>query len=268
MTFAETVAAAVKEFAERGFTSEEQLAEWMMRLRQAAAATFTPRAEMERMLREALRSVYDRLVERAGILKMHPGVSRFTLANVKPHLRAELDRRIMASASLIKLNRDETIELTLRRFAGWATSIPAGGTPEAKRAPAEDVKKALRQLPFRERRVLIDQGHKLNASISAVLAQDSGAIAAIWHSHWRQANYQYRPDHKTRDGKVYLMRDSWAHRAGLVKRGDVGYFDEVTQPAEEPFCRCFVTYLLHLRQLPDDMLTAKGRLALNTARSA
>jgi hypothetical protein len=269
LTFSETVAAAVKEFAERGFTSEDQLNEWMQRLRQAAEAAATSRSRMEEMLRGALRAVFDRLVERGGVLRTHPGIGRFTLANIKPKLHAELTRRILASAQLIKLNRDETIELTLRRFAGWATSQPAGGSAEPERAKAAaDVKKAMQSLSFRERRVLTDQGAKLNASINAVLAADGGAIAARWLSHWRQPNYQYREDHKERDGHVYLVRDSWAHRAGLVKRGDVGYVDEVTQPAEEPFCRCQWVFQYHLRQLPPDMLTARGQEELKKVRAA
>lgn len=53
-SFSETVAEAVREFAERGFTSEDQLRDWMMKLKAAAEASFTPRPEMERMLRDAL----------------------------------------------------------------------------------------------------------------------------------------------------------------------------------------------------------------------
>jgi hypothetical protein len=265
-TFSETVNEAIREFSEKGFQSEIDLQEWMQKLRQAAEADMTPRWRMEEMLAQAMRAIYDRLVERAGMLTSHPGASRFTLSQVKPKLRDDLNRRILASAQLIRLNRNEVIEKTLRRFAGWATSIPKGGSSEGRREPVEDIKKALRGLPFVERRVLVDQGAKLNSSISATLAMDGGAIAAKWHSHWRQANYDYREDHKERDGKVYLVRGSWAHKAGLVKRGDVGYSDEVTQPAEEVYCRCRWIYLYHLRQLPDSMITDRGRVALRAAK--
>jgi hypothetical protein len=175
----------------------------------------------------------------------------------------------MASANLIKLNREKAIQSTLQRFSGWATSIPAGGSnvqdkPEVK----SDVSKSLKQLPFEERRVAIDQGHKLISAINDIVAQDGGAIAAVWHSNWRQQNYNYREDHRERDRKVYLIRDSWAHKAGLVKPGKVGYTDEITQPAEEPMCRCFYLFVYSLEDLPADMLTEKGREEIARVREA
>lgn len=259
MTFHEVVAAAIRDFAEHGYDSEDRLAYWTAQIRAAAEAQMASRQRMEEMLRDAMRAIYVRLVERQGVLKTLPGVDRFTLQRVVPRLRAELDRRIMASASLIKLNRDEAIEKTLRRFSGWATSLPAGGSAEPeKRQAAEDVKKALRQLPFAERRVLIDQGHKLTASINSVVAVGGGAIAARWFSHYRQSGYHYREDHKERDGRVYLIRDSWAAEKGLVKPGEAGYTDQITEPGEEISCRCRYVYLFNLRDLPRDMLTALG----------
>src|SRR5271156_1550261 len=225
MTFAETVREAVRQFAERGFTSEAELNDWMARLRRSAEATMTSRARMEEMLRDALKAVYKRLVEQNGVFRFHPGISRFTLAQVKPKLHVELTRRILASANLIKLNREDMIASTLRRFAGWATSIPAGGSETtSKRDAAADISKALQALPFVERRVLVDQGHKLNASINSVLATDGGAIAARWQHH--HVTYP-RPVHLARDGKVFLVRDSWAQKRGFVKRGSNGYTDEI-----------------------------------------
>jgi len=128
------------------------------------------------------------------------------------------------------------------------------------------VTKALRSLPFEERRVAIDQGHKMLSSLSATIAEGGNALAGRWFSHWRQLNYDYRPDHKEQDGKVYLIRDSWAHAQGLVKPGEAGYLDEITQAGEEVYCRCAVTYLYALRALPPEMLTKKGHAALAEAR--
>lgn len=268
MTFSETVSAAIKDFSEHGYHSEQQLEFWMAQIRLAAEHAATSRRQMEQMLQDALRAVYQRLVERQGVLKTQRGVDRFVLARLAPRLRAELDRRIMSSAQLIKLNREDMITKTLRRFSGWATSIPKGGSAEpALRATAADVKKAIKALPFLERRVLIDQGHKLVASINAVVAKGGGAIAGRWRSHWRQANYDYREDHKERDQRVYLIRNSWASDAGLVKPGKMGYTDDITQPGEEVYCRCFYEYIFHLRDLPDDMVTVKGREALQQVRA-
>jgi hypothetical protein len=158
---------------------------------------------------------------------------------------------------------------TLRRFVGWMTSIPETDRVKIKRAKVrETLGKPLASLPWAERRVMIDQGHKLASSINATIAQGGGAIAARWHSHWRQENYDYREEHKARDGKVYMIRDSWAVKQGLVRKGDNPWSDEITQPAEEPFCRCTFVYVYYLTQLPPDCLTDKGRVALDAARAA
>ena len=173
----------------------------------------------------------------------------------------------MASAQLIKLNRQQSIAKTLQRFSGWATSIPAGGSKAVDKPEVrDDLKKALRSLPYEERRVAIDQGHKLVATINDLVAVEGGAIAGEWHSNFRQPGYDARPDHKERDGGVYLIRGNWASAQGLVKPGPAGWSDSITQPAEEPFCRCQFHYIYSLRRLPEGMLTAKGRAALQTAQ--
>jgi hypothetical protein len=51
-----------------------------------------------------------------------------------------------------------------------------------------------------------------------------------------------------------------------VKPGPAGYLDEITQPGEEVFCRCYVTYLYNLRSIPDYMLTQKGSKFLESMK--
>lgn len=236
-TYYEVLSDAIDDLDEHGYDSAERVAYWQMRIKEAAERAMGSAADMERMLRDAMIAIYRRQVEKGGVLRTHQGIGRFTLERVRPQLRAELDRRILAAADLIRLNRKEAIEKTLRRFAGFSTSIPKGGAAPGQGTKAKaDCRKALKQLPFVERRVLIDQGHKLNASISEVLANDGGALGGYWVSHFRQAGYDYREDHKERDGKFYLVKDSWAIQQGLIKKGSHEYIEDVTRPAEEPFC--------------------------------
>ena len=129
------------------------------------------------------------------------------------------------------------------------------------------IRKSLAQLPFEERRVLIDQGHKLSASLSEILALEGGAIAGEWHSQWRRAGYNYREDHKERDMQVYTIRNNWAMQKGLMKAGPCGYTDDITAAGEEVFCRCSIRYLYNIRDLPETMLTAKGAAALKEVRN-
>jgi len=267
-TLYEVITEAVADITAHGFDSQRRVDMWMERIEAAAKRTMTSPDRLDQLLRETMKGLYSRLVEGGRIARMHPGVSTFTLRQVKPKLRAELERRIMTSADLIKLNREQSIAKTLQRFQGWATSVPAGGSRVTdKRETKYDVGKALKQLPFEERRVIIDQGHKLTASINDVIAKDGGAIAAIWNSHAGELGYNFRPEHKKRQGKVYLIRDSWAHKKGLVKPGPAGYADEYEQPAELPFCRCYFQYLYSVRKLPEDMVTQKGREAMEAARA-
>lgn len=267
-TFNEVLEEALKDFEEHGYDSPERLEYWERLLAQAAKDSLTPPEQMERMLREALAAVYKREVEKGGVLKMHPGIARWQLDRVKPRLRDLLDARIMASAQLIKINRAQEIGKTMQRFAGYVTSIPPGGAAKANtREQAKEIRKSLSGLSFRERRVMVDQGHKLLANVSQTIAEGGGAIAGVWRSHWRQSNYDYREDHKDRDGVFYLVRGSWAQEKGFVKPAGHQYVDQITQPGEEVFCRCFYRWVYNLRDMPKEMVTQKGWDELKRVRA-
>ena len=257
--FQQVLRDAVADVSTRGYVSAEQIDFWRGLLRNAAERETPSEAQIDAMMRDAMGAIFRHEIDNARIVRRVPGVSRYSLAMVRPQLRGELDRRIMASADLIKLRRKDAIEKTLARFAGWSTSIPTGGAGEVdKRETKEAIGKGVAQFRFEQRRVAIDQGHKLVSNVAHIVALDSGAIAGIWHSHWRQAGYAARPDHKARDERVYAVRDSWAIRDGLMNKG-AGYLDDMTAAGEEPFCRCFVEYITSPRRLPDTMLTRKGQ---------
>lgn len=274
-TFTRTVREAVKFFLRNGYTSRQELEQWQAIIRQAAESETDD--DYMSMVSDRLRKTYDLQVSKAGALERHKGISRFTLNYMEPKLRSELDRRILASADLIKLNRTAAINKTVQRFSGWATSIPVqdyvgGGLSASSRsgivANAQHIQKSAEQVDYEARRVMIDQSHKLIANIDNIIATGNNAIAAEWHSHWRQPGYDYREDHKERDKLIYLIRGNWAQKNGYVKAGPAGYLDEITQPGEEVFCRCYVTYLYNLRSIPEDMLTQKGRKFLESMKAA
>ncbi len=264
-TFHGLLREAVRYFAVHGYEDAQALAEWVMRLRGAAEREAGSSALSEQAIRKALGAYYERAVSLARLRKHHPGVSRFTVDLVRPEMRRELDRRILASVDLIRINRDRAIEQTLQRFSGWVSSVPVGGSKVVdKLETVAHIAKPVAQVKYEARRLSIDQGHKLLAAIDAVIGEQSGAIAMEWHSHWRQAGYDYREDHKERDGKIYAIRDSWAVKAGLINKG-AGWSDAMTQPAEEVFCRCNAYYINMLDDLPDSMLTEKGRRYMRKA---
>lgn len=265
-SFFEVITEAINDIVEHGFDTQKRVDDWMMKIKQAALDSLIPQQRMEEAIAAAMQNIYKRQVINGGLLKNNPGISRFKLEMLKPKLRNELDRRIMANAQIIKLNREQAIQTTLRRFAGWSTSIPAGGSDVIDKSETKkSIRKSLASLPFEERRVAIDQGHKFLAALNGVVATHSGAIAAVWHSRWRNPGYRYRKDHKERDERVYAIRGNWAMEKGLMRSGPAGYTDEITQPGEEVFCSCQYVYVYNLTSLPEEMLTEKGKREIEKA---
>jgi hypothetical protein len=266
-TFHEVLTAAVRDISENGYDDPVRLDEWLKRLRYAAIADLPSPEEIQTRMQQAMQTVFNRTFTPSSIMKYHPGVPRFTVERLKPFARAELDRRILASTKLIKLNREQAVEKMLQRAAGWATSIPDQGSRIVDKIDIkEHIAKPIQQIKYEARRVSIDQGAKLVAAINEVVAQQNGVIAYRWRSHWRRPGYDYRPDHKERDQQIYLVRNSWAKDQGLVKTGAAGYYDDITAAAQEPFCQCYVVAIYALRELPPEMLTVKGQKLLEETR--
>ena len=255
-TFSDVLRRAIADFEEHGFDSEDRLEKWQTQL---LLSDFRHSAITSENLKRTLTSIYNAQVTNGGLLKVHKmPVWKFNMIGTK--LQNELQRRIMASAQLIKMNREDMVQKTLKRFSGWATSVPIGGSKAVeKRETTEAIKKSLKALPYEERRVMIDQAAKFKASLSNIVATESGAIAGMWKSRFRAPGYDYRPDHKERDGHIFVLRGNWALEKGLMKLDGRQYTDEITMPAEEVFCQCRYKYMYNLRELPDEMLTEKGR---------
>ncbi len=254
---------AIRYFGEAGYTEASMLMYWVQRIRSALEER--KGKPTSNMVQASMDAAYRKAIRTAP--KYHPGVAKFGIEQVQPRLRTLLQSRILASADLIKLNREQAMETTLRRFSGWASSQPPGGAPVDAREVKTHIAKTMQQSSYEERRMLIDQGHKLSAAINQTIAEGNGAIAAEWN-HVHSKNYDARPEHVARDGRIYLIRDSWAHEKGLVKPGKNGYTDEITQPAYEPYCRCTYHYYYALSKLPPDMLTNKGRDLLEQPRAS
>lgn len=251
---------AIKDLSEHGFDREDRIKMWSDRLRRASEAMFA-RHHLEGHLRDALQSIYRRMIERGEITRYHYGVSRFTIQQLEPKLRAELNRRIFAATDLIKLRRTEATASTLSRFQAWATSINPGGTRAIDKVDTKNaIYKSLSQLDYVDRRLRIDQGYKLISSLNDIIAENNGAIAAEWNSHGKaDRSYNARKDHLRRHGKKFCIRNNWAINKGLMKPGPNGYTDEIEQPGFFVYCRCWYRYIYNLSSLPRDMLTSAGK---------
>ena len=266
-TYESVIADAIADFVEHGFDSEERLEFWTERIREVAIECLGSYGDTEKAVRDALTKIFTESVDKNGVLKFAPGVSAFQLKMMRPELYEELNRRIYAATDLIKLDRPQAVAKTLQRFQGWATSIPKGGSDITKRGEQKvEIKKALAQLPYVQRRVIIDQSAKLFSSINTTVAVNGGAIGAVWQSHKHQRDYNGRPKHNARDGHYFLVPGSWADKAGYIKRGSYPWTDSIEQPGEFVYCRCRWQYVFSLRTLPSDALTKAGQEALAEAR--
>jgi hypothetical protein len=260
-TFGRLLAEAIAELSSTGYVSPERVNEWVVKLRNAAERELGPIERIDDDVRLRLEAIFKNLTDAGKIADYVPGIGRGTIAMIKPSLRAELDRRILAAADRIKLNRKKAVETTLARLVGWSTSIPPGGSGVIdKRAVRAEIGRSVAQVKYEARRVNIDQSAKLISNIAEIVAMDNGAIAGIWHDHGEHdKSYDARPGHLARSGKLYLVRDSWAITQGLVKRGSASYTDEITKPGEEVYCRCYYVWITSPRRLPPELLTIRGK---------
>lgn len=258
-TFYQVVTEAINFYLENGWKTEKTLIDWNKKLRVAATKRFPKESEVTNHLKH----IYKKLVLDGGAIKNSPidGPSQITLNKLKPTLRKELDKRIFTSTNLIKLNRKQAIEKTLQRFNGWVTSAPLDGYFDiSSKKEKQKVLKPVQELDYINRRLAIDQGHKLAANIKYSLAKQGNAVALVWHSPWRRSGYDYREDHKERDENIYLIRDSWADEKGYLKSVN-GYYDEITSVGEEVNCSCQAVYIYAPQRLPEEYLTESGKRA-------
>ncbi len=259
-SFREVLAAAIDDVAATGFVSEDRIALWVSLIRNAAERELGPDYAIDQEVRAGFDRLFRRFVDGPAMFRRMESVGRFTKDMVKPKLYAELDRRIAAAADLIKLNKKEAVERTVGRFKGWSTSIPPGGDGAIdKRETRALLAKGTADYRYHRRLVDNDQGHKLIANVANIVAVDAGAIAGEWHSHGAtDRGYDARKDHLDRDGKIYIIRGSWADEKGLLKPVH-GYTDQITAAGQEVNCRCWLTYIMSPRRLPDIYLTRKGQ---------
>jgi hypothetical protein len=265
MTFTQTINEIIAEVMKYGFDTEQRLKNLTFKLKIAFIKSTKSELELQGQIREQLGKTFNKLLNQKNLV--HPEVKSFTLQSIKPKLRAELEKRILASADLIKYRKEESTARVLKDFQGWMTSVPKGGTKSpAVKKQGNKLKKLTQTENYYQRRISIDQASKLNSAIKEIVAVDEGAIAGIWHSKGEdEPNYDARQDHLERARKIYIVRDSWADKQGFIKP-IWGYTDEITKPAEEVNCRCSYQYIFSLRKLPEDYLTVKGKNALESAK--
>lgn len=198
-------------------------------------------------------------VDNKVLYKRHD-IEGYIIAALYFLLRDEKDNRIFSAKQLTKMRREETKETVMRRFAGWASSIPVTRKIKNKQEIVNFIVKPIKELPKLEKNIVNDQARKMVSNMDMIVADQAGAIGYYWNSLFRVPGYNYREQHKhlDLDGKFIIFKDSWAYKEGYIKRGNQIFQDDIECPGELPNCKCTAKYVYVLESVPKDCLTIKG----------
>jgi len=241
-------------------------------------------------IRTTLKRAYHRYLGggyiNGGDIKKNPGIQPYRLKDLAPKFRKALDNSVVNSLGLIKTQNAQTMLKLEDIFRNWAT-IPTkqlrASLKDPKVIEAHLKKEILNEGDFRQQAIrhlnfiLKDQTNKLNSAMDKITGDNLGAFGFIWRMsrdprvvgnpaglYPEAKNPKVHGDHYHREGKLYLLRDSWAIKSGyIVPRAGAAYVD--TLPDGEPGipigCRCYRESLYNLEDIPSEyrgILTKKG----------
>lgn len=148
--------------------------------------------------------------------------------------------------------------------------IPIGGTKDKKiKSHIALIKKELRQIVRWEKQFYVYKASAFLAEVKYIFSLQEGPIAAVWRYSWldEQGEYRKNYDHKILNGKIYAVRDNWAMKEGLMISSEKEFVGDIVRPAQEVGCMCNLQWIYNLRQLPNEMMTQKGRSELERVRT-
>ncbi|WP_254220276.1 phage minor head protein [Burkholderia multivorans] len=134
-----TLTAIMRQFADSA-RSTNDLALAVTKLRELLQQSPQDKEEIQKRVRKTLTDIHDRELK-----KQPPSpTNTFTRARVAQSAQKLLDEKIVQSLSLIELNRTKSVETTVQRFVGWASSLPPKLTVDHPRQVIEKVEKGFR----------------------------------------------------------------------------------------------------------------------------
>ena len=215
---------------------------------------------LEPDLRREYKKAYYQYVN-GGYKVFHPGIRAYRIEDMKPLYRKAVQNSVDNSVALIKTQNQDFIRTMQDRFRNWAT-IPSpemrglSSNPEKVvsylRNSVLQAPEIRKEMTAHQHFIVEDQTRKLISNMNDITAKEAGAVAFVWHNR-RDAKVTGRPggknkpsakhgDHWEREGKLYLIKDSWAIRKGLLKKTkNVGYDIDIADglPGIPIACRCY-----------------------------
>lgn len=235
--------------------------------------------KLEPNLRREMRTIYKKWL-RGGYKKYFPYLKPYRLEELKPKFRKELDDKVVNSLSLIKTQEHEFMSAIENRFRNWATI----SSEQLRGRTQEEKNKMIReQIGYASTKhqqfVITDQTRKLIGSLNELTAKEAGAIAGIWHNQRDKRvvgnpNGKYKPtsiheNHWAREGKLYILRDSWAVKRGYLEpKNKITYAEDISDgmPSIPIGCRCYFEYIFNLDEIPQkfqEIITESGEKFMN-----
>jgi hypothetical protein len=161
----------------------------------------------------------------------------------------------------------------LGRFCDLVSQLlqqtPEGGSKDnSLKRQITNIKSEVRSLAMWDELFYIYKTSSFPSEVEYIFKLENNPIACVWYYNPRdeQGDYRKTYDHRQRQGHVYAVRGNWAIEKDLMRAGPDRYIDEISRPCQEVGCMCHLRWLYALRELPQDMLTKKGKEELERVR--
>ena len=229
------------------------------------------------LVSQTLKRAYSDFYTKEGFKKTNKGISKLKLSDLRQDFKKELDKKITISFNLIKNKENEIKQKLASRFINWLTidSEEVRGKTTSKQSLLNflDFAKENEIAEEHAKFILKDQTRKMVCAFDLLIAEANGAIGGFWKNRgdrrvvgnpngfYPQGNKTHN-DHWNRDGVFYIYKDGWAYQKGYVK-GSLYENLEDGGVGVAIGCRCRMENVYDLRDVPKEILTKKGKEAVN-----
>jgi len=205
--------------------------------------------------------------EEPGLVSCTGDLSKKEFNVLLPHLKATVTGS--TSRYLDQASRYRAYQVTqfTQLLEDFIQRIPPQGTRDKEFSKQITViKTAAKDLMQWDRLFGILKQTSLVSDIDYLFKLRDNPIAAIWHYNQMDEDVEppFTSKHRELDHKIFTVRGNVCIERGLMNTG-AGFIDASPRPKQELGCLCDFQYLYNLRDLPEALLTEKGKRELRGA---
>lgn len=201
--------------------------------------------------------------------KLHnKGLKGWRLEKIKPALRKEYKKSLLANILLITTQNESMMSLLRSRFTDWILKSSRDQNADSLKK-ALDITQATAKVNKRVNMIIKDQTRKSLNTYDEVVAKEYEAIGFIWNTRRDKkvvgnptglypgnGNEKHR-NHYERQGKFYFYKDTWAIKKGLINTKAKNFkwaeFED-GMPGIPINCRCFAYNIYDIEDVPKEFL--------------